>query len=760
MNIHELEKVLEKISGKLEEGKKLVSEDKIFEFQSAAKEITTQIEGIMEEGRVLRLGIVGEVKAGKSSFLNAMLFDGKDILPKAPTPMTAALTRIGYSDIPKGKIVFYNKNDWDAIVERSRKYDEQLEESYNEYRHSLEMEELERRSRIKNGLRKENQKKVRPLDFLSIEEFEKENRDSFPLEYRACKEVCEMAEENGIHVSDYLGREEIFEGDTVDEFGYLEKLKEYVGADGKFTPIVKYTEIQICNEMLKGVEVIDTPGLNDPIYSRSRTTKKFLIECDAVFLLGYGGQFLGAEDMNFLLSSLPDEGIKQAVLIASKFDSMIQQYPKKDASFKKAYIGSKRNCEESARTNIENCTVNRHNAEVLEQIKKSFPPKCVSSLAYSAARKLEDGKPYDAYEQLMVSNLERRFPDFNGNYDTLMGLSSIPDVREIVFEETKANKDQIIEERIVSIVDSQVIKFRGNLEDILRQAERTRNDLEKYDRDQLQEQLQNMQEKLDSIRIIVKNLFEKVAIESKRTINDMAVDLKRETENHLDIEVQRKTETKHHCSTSGWWIFSSDHHWDEIINTNIVEIRDVDQNIRAYRNRAEETIHSGFRNLLKIEDLKNGIKEVVMGAFEESDKDFDEMRILSPLETALGRITLPEVNVDLEKYEKMLDSMIGKIATNGMVLNDNIPELKRSQDKIISKLADDYVGQMKKQGEKISLDLQKQATDFVDTIITDLKKNVEKVKKLLEEKQSGIDKIENFITEIVDAEKMLNAVGV
>lgn len=138
-----------------------------------------------------------------------------------------------------------------------------------------------------------------------------------------------MAEKKGINVYNLLGEKKTIELNTDGEGAYFDQLDEYVGADGKYTPIVNYTEIQIDNEMLKGIEVIDTPGLNDPIKSRSRTTKKFLVKCDAVFLLGYGGQFLGEEDMNFITSTLPEEGISKAVLIASKFDSMIQQYPSK-----------------------------------------------------------------------------------------------------------------------------------------------------------------------------------------------------------------------------------------------------------------------------------------------------------------------------------------------------------------------------------------------------------------------------------------------
>ena len=45
-----------------------------------------------EQNRLMNIGIVGRVKAGKSSLLNALVFDGEPILPKAATPRLVALT--------------------------------------------------------------------------------------------------------------------------------------------------------------------------------------------------------------------------------------------------------------------------------------------------------------------------------------------------------------------------------------------------------------------------------------------------------------------------------------------------------------------------------------------------------------------------------------------------------------------------------------------------------------------------------------------
>ena len=63
MNANDLSMKLEKISQMLEAGKELIQEDVIFEFQTATKDISTKLEEIMKEGRKLKLGIVGEVKA-------------------------------------------------------------------------------------------------------------------------------------------------------------------------------------------------------------------------------------------------------------------------------------------------------------------------------------------------------------------------------------------------------------------------------------------------------------------------------------------------------------------------------------------------------------------------------------------------------------------------------------------------------------------------------------------------------------------------
>ena len=80
-----------------------------------ATRMREEMDAIAEEGRLLSIGIVGRVKAGKSSLLNSLFFEGKEYLPKAATPMTAALTVIRYAEKPSAEVEFFTKTDMLSI---------------------------------------------------------------------------------------------------------------------------------------------------------------------------------------------------------------------------------------------------------------------------------------------------------------------------------------------------------------------------------------------------------------------------------------------------------------------------------------------------------------------------------------------------------------------------------------------------------------------------------------------------------------------
>ncbi|MCM1222384.1 MAG: dynamin family protein, partial [Lachnospiraceae bacterium] len=87
----------------------------IKELQRVREDFSRNIHDFYRDDRKLNVGIIGQVKAGKSTFLNTLLFGGKEVLPTARTPKTAALTRIEYSDSNRICVEYYTADEWKIL---------------------------------------------------------------------------------------------------------------------------------------------------------------------------------------------------------------------------------------------------------------------------------------------------------------------------------------------------------------------------------------------------------------------------------------------------------------------------------------------------------------------------------------------------------------------------------------------------------------------------------------------------------------------
>jgi ribosome biogenesis GTPase A len=53
------------------------------------RQFKRKVNDFFRENRKLQFAVIGQVKAGKSSFINTLLFGGKPVLPSACTPKTS-----------------------------------------------------------------------------------------------------------------------------------------------------------------------------------------------------------------------------------------------------------------------------------------------------------------------------------------------------------------------------------------------------------------------------------------------------------------------------------------------------------------------------------------------------------------------------------------------------------------------------------------------------------------------------------------------
>ena len=242
-------KKLHEIGKVLETGRSMIDEQYIDSFNLELKQVEDGWQDVVDTNRTLKIGIVGGVKAGKSSFLNALLFRGKDILPKAATPMTAALTKISYSETPYAKIVFYEDKDWNAILQNAATFDERLETA-------IANEKKRRAEKQKSIYTRKLQNNMAAVQWDSLDQYTIERlKKNIDEEFRACKELAEMADTRGVAVNTLLGSDkEIPLSDNLEA-----DLKEYVGAEGKYTPFVKYIELGM-NEPLRTLKLLIPQG--------------------------------------------------------------------------------------------------------------------------------------------------------------------------------------------------------------------------------------------------------------------------------------------------------------------------------------------------------------------------------------------------------------------------------------------------------------------------------------------------------------------
>ncbi|GAA7213210.1 hypothetical protein HpCK22_07160 [Helicobacter pylori] len=321
-----IEKEIEK-QGLQERARPFISENAVIKTE----ELEKTIKGMQAENRWLKVGIIGRVKAGKSSLLNALIFEGKDVLPKAATPMTASLTILKYAQNLSAEVEFYGQKDIEELKKDHEKYEREFQRIVDK---EVKKQKQSLANKVKEGLknlgnklldRNKSHEEVPKERILSDEEILKKaqkiakNELNNDAKLTASHDQYERMKKSGlINPKDLETR---IQADSLEELN--QKLYQFVGKEGKFMPYTKAVQISLNNPNLKSLEIIDTPGVNDPIVSREARTKALLKECDVVFVISPSNQFLTESDMDLFDRVSNKEGIQRVYFVASQADSAV-----------------------------------------------------------------------------------------------------------------------------------------------------------------------------------------------------------------------------------------------------------------------------------------------------------------------------------------------------------------------------------------------------------------------------------------------------
>ncbi len=296
------------------------------------EELEKTLKEMQAEGRDLKVGIIGRVKAGKSSLLNALIFEGVEVLPKAATPMTASLTVLKYANTMSAEVEFYSPKDIAELKNEHERYVREFNRIVDEeVKKQKEKQSLSNRAKegiksLSNKLSRNKNPEAAPKEnILSDKEIVKRAERIAKEELKKdTKLVSSYDQYEKMKKSGLLNTETLdprIQANNLEELN--QKLLQFVGADGKYMPYTKAVQISLNNPNLKDLEVIDTPGVNDPIASREERTKALLKDCDVVFIVSPSNQFLTDSDMSLFDRVSNKESIQEIYFVASQADSAV-----------------------------------------------------------------------------------------------------------------------------------------------------------------------------------------------------------------------------------------------------------------------------------------------------------------------------------------------------------------------------------------------------------------------------------------------------
>lgn len=734
----------------------LIGNISLIHLQNYISRICKEIDDKVRTDRELRIGIVGGVKAGKSSFLNSLLFKGEPVLPQAVTPMTAALTKISYSEKNQARIIFYEKYEWEQCISFKKRLDDLLKEGYREYVKQVE----EKNNKISFG---------KKITAISEETYIQRHIKEQDPTLVSSKELVDMYDKQKNNLSGYLGTE-----NTVMLQKGWQEIQEYVGAEGKFTPIVKYIELEINDENLKGYSIVDTPGLNDPIISRSEKTKEYLENCDVVLMLSKSTRFLTQTDLEVLSRTLPTKGVQRIILLGSQIDSALMDYHiPRGGTVKletdKVYEEVISDLSKTAAKTLSDQSMESllpDAKRVFVELQESMPPIFVSSRLFDIGCKIKEGKPLNDREEHDLQLLKNKFSDFPDNDSKkLIDLSNINRVKKEKFGEIISKKDEDIRRNSETRIFHEQAMLLEQLGEIRNQTQNYLKDLETMGAGAAERQLKSIQGALEKARKKISAEFQLSAVEAKKYLLNLGQDIIGYEQDFSKLSVKENvTEEAVYHTESSWIIFTKDvYDGTRKVYTYTANVPDAIRNIDDFLNTALKIITHNAENAFDIEQVKSKIKTILIELFDKEKIDFDEDLIMTPIELVLKQITIPEIPLNKEKFhqeiykefaqDRTLEFMCRGSKTenstrNTVSGNEDIQHLRKTQIEVLGKISGEIADFMKTFGNRIEDMLKVYSETFIDELGGQLEERTKILEEKIKTKQESIKNYEDFLKTI------------
>lgn len=656
-----------------------------------------------KEEDILNIAIMGQVKAGKSSFLNALLFNGKPILPEAATPKTANLTRISYAEKPRLEVEFFSETDWKLVQNLA-------------------------------------------------------NSDSNDNDTKMAKEQVAMIQQAGIDpIATIQKGTHIQETQNLDDI--MAVLNDYAGNDGKYTALVKMIRLYLPLSELQGYNIIDTPGMNDPVISRTQRTKEEMANSDVVFFLSRASNFLDSSDVDLITSQLPEAGVKRLVLVAGQYDSAIEQDGYDRNSLADTEINLQKRIVERSKKEVGNIIEHKRKVgqdKIAELLTTIAEPILSSTYAHGYANwdKNNWGKGMThSYKQLVdMANTQWNGYQFSkADWERIAGFDKL----QSAYEQARKDKIVIIEQQKLGLLPETVDNLEQWQQKLITQIEQRIVSLKDSDISQLNAKQASYKTKIQSVtqglnKVLEKNIanIEKIKQDEIQILSE-----RKEQKNDLQIYTGTRTIEKTRTIESGlkkfgrWVTFGlydgrEYETYYKTIEYEYASVSDAVDNLTSYTRFAKNNIEKVFDRLVNPNSIKIELKQSLMNTLNTSDVNFDAVQFRNIIEQSIARIELPKLELSLGNVSEMISD---RFSSSQVKDTDELQStLESALEKIHNKLSHEFEYQV----DNVINTLQNIQNNLADNLTKNIQAELDQLRKDLQERESTINSYQQLLANL------------
>ncbi|GAA7681127.1 hypothetical protein HpMMM67_11430 [Helicobacter pylori] len=532
------------------------------------------------------------------------------------------------------------------------------------------------------------------------------------------------------------------QADSLEELN--QKLYQFVGKEGKFMPYTKAVQISLNNPNLKDLEIIDTPGVNDPIVSREERTKDLLKECDVVFIISPSNQFLTDSDMDLFERVSKKEGIQEIYFVASQADSAVcvpsevensrHHLPTALTNLQKSLSSSLNN---TMKVLIQNYP---HQQEIFESAIKNGVI-LTSGICYSMYQDFENQASWEREKeeyQLVWENLTDDYPDAFSSHEArenLKRLSNIDAIRERL-EEAAKEKENIISQRLQEYLKSQANNLSSLVANLLRELESEKNRIKDADLNKISEQLKEYEKLSDKIEINFKEEYDTFVLNFIKDIKNRLNNALKEAAQTASDGIKEKEENPERVEQDGFWggfkrlwggVFGEDWGYESGIKAGAV----IDF-LKEMNKDCEDALNDQVKSF-KIDFRKELYKEIlpVLREIINDDSLIDEVAFKKSVHAVTDKIKF-------EEFDYTLPSEIG--VQMGVLKGYGAVQFIQSVETHLR----DFEAETKNDVKEYCTDLEKnlEKQDFANGVLSKLKKDTQNLQNQVQNKEQSIAQID------------------